>query len=154
MMASTVYKVYQQLFYLCLHNLFCVDVGKIIISNQAHSSAKAYFYVKKCSCDIILLIRKNNVLGGDRVRKVIKREYDGEFIYKDKTINYAITGEGRCDYDKDRVSRFMSFYLEGKILETVNVYGDSATLHNITSDYALKVFVEKQVYSYLQVYIC
>lgn len=31
MMASTVYKAYQQLFYLCLHKSVCVDVGKIII---------------------------------------------------------------------------------------------------------------------------
>lgn len=47
MMASTVYKAYHQLFYLCLHNSFCVDVGKIIISNQAHSSAKVYFDIPK-----------------------------------------------------------------------------------------------------------
>lgn len=52
MMASTVYKAYQQLFYLCLHNSFCVDVGKIIISNQAHSSAKACIN-RKCKKNVL-----------------------------------------------------------------------------------------------------
>lgn len=81
--------------------------------------------------------------------KGIIREYDGKFIYKDKIINYAITGEGRCDYDKDRVSRYMTFYLDGITLETVNVYGNSETLHSINSAYALSVFIKNKVYKYI-----
>lgn len=80
-------------------------------------------------------------------------EYDGHFEYDGKFIYYRYQydeNEPKIIRGKEKWSRMMDFYIDGRHFWTLAFYDDADILSNTTSDYVKTNFIKYKGYEHLK----